>query len=146
MKRTKAEIKLLSLLRFKVLCFLVFRTRLFYFLRIRRSFRVYDDQQAVLGNEYSTERLLRGWPHKRILLLIRPLVAIEGVNRDSSVLSIGCRFEADLLYLCGHGFDPRKVLNPTPQALPGTRRILQQDGRRILEPVQRAVECTRHAP
>ena len=59
--------------------------------------------------DYSTKRVILGRPNNRILRLIRPLVSIAKVNGNSKIVSIGCRYETDLLYLCAYGCDPRKV-------------------------------------
>ncbi len=59
--------------------------------------------------DYSTKRVIRGRPNNRILRLIRPLASIDKINGNSKIVSIGCRYETDLLYLCAYGYDPRKV-------------------------------------
>ncbi|MGQ0550169.1 MAG: methyltransferase domain-containing protein [Armatimonadota bacterium] len=67
-----------------------------------------SDQQGVIRPEYSLEMLERGVTSDRPLKLIRPLSVIDGIDKTSArVLSVGCRFETELLYLLGYGF--RKV-------------------------------------
>ena len=84
---------------------LVFRSRLIYYVYLSRSIRVCPDQQAVISSEYSSHMLKRGVTSDRPLRLIRPLSVIDKLDKASaSVLSIGCRFETELLYLRGYGF------------------------------------------
>lgn len=109
MKRTKLEAAVLRLFKLHFFTRLVFRLRFFWLARIRRKLRVYEDESGVLAGDYSLGQLKAGRPATRILDLIRPLVSIDKVTSKSSIVSIGCRFEADLLYLCGYGFDPRRV-------------------------------------
>ncbi len=109
MKRWRVEICLFRLLQLKFICRLVFAIRFFYFTKIKRSLRVHNDEGDVLALEYSTKRVRLGRPNNRILRLIRPLVSIDKINGNSKIVSIGCRYETDLLYLCAYGCDPRKV-------------------------------------
>lgn len=87
----------------------VFATRFLYLARIRRAVRASADNAAVIGDEHSMRMLLRGKTSNRPLRLIRPLSVIDVVSKDARVLSVGCRFETELLYLVGHGFSPRNV-------------------------------------
>lgn len=97
--------RLLSLLRVEAVNRIVFRIRFVYFVYLRRSVRVSSDQQGVIRPEYSIEMLKRGVTSDRPLKLIRPLSVIDGIDTVSAcVLSVGCRFETELLYLLGYGF------------------------------------------
>jgi SAM-dependent methyltransferase len=109
MKRSRVEICLLRLLQLRLLCLLVFKIRFFYCTKIKRTLRIHTDEREVMAMDYSTKRVIRGRPNNRILRLIRPLASIDKVNGNSSIVSIGCRYETDLLYLCAYGCDPRKV-------------------------------------
>jgi SAM-dependent methyltransferase len=109
MKRLRVEICLLRLLQFKSICRLVFKIRYIYFTKIKRSLRFHPDEREVMAKDYSIRRVLLASPNNRILHLIRPLVSIDKINGSSRIVSIGCRYETDLLYLCAYGCDPRKV-------------------------------------
>lgn len=99
---------LLSLLRVEAINRIIFRIRFIYFVHVRRRVRVSADQRSVISPEYSIDMLKRAITSDRPLRLIRPLSVIDGIDRASvRVLSVGCRFETELLYLLGYGF--RKV-------------------------------------
>lgn len=100
--------RLLSLLRVEAVNRIVFRVRFIYFVYLRRRVRVSTDRQGVIRPEYSIHMFKRAVTSDRPLRLIRPLSVIDGIDPASAgVLSVGCRFETELLYLLGHGF--RKV-------------------------------------
>jgi len=81
----------------------VFLLRLFYFQRLRRSFRTTDTEKAfpvtVQHNLKSLRKRLN-----RMLLLISPLSVLEKVDSGSRILVIGPRNEWDLLLLHKSGF------------------------------------------
>ena len=87
----------------------VFKLRFLWFVRVRRRVRMFENDRAVIANDYSRRMLLAGRTSDRPLRLIRPLAAIDAARRDSEVLSVGCRFETELLYLVGHGFEPARI-------------------------------------
>ena len=87
----------------------VTRARFVYSTRIRRRLRVYDDEHGVVGHDYSTRSFSFNRPRPRILKLIRPLSVIESLNADSKILVIGCRFESDMFYLMGYGFQRENI-------------------------------------
>ena len=97
------------MLQLRFVCRLVFKIRFLYFTKIKRSLRIYEDEREVLAMDVSTRRVILGRPNNRILRLIRPLVSIDKIDGNSRIVSIGCRYETDLLYLCAYGCDPRKV-------------------------------------
>lgn len=100
--------RLLSLLRVEAVNRIVFRVRFIYFVYLRRRVRVSADRQGVIQPEYSIHMFKRAVTSDRPLRLIRPLSVIDGIDPASAaVLSVGCRFETELLYLLGYGF--RKV-------------------------------------
>ncbi len=89
---------------------LVFQLRFFWFVRVRRSVRTHQAEDHVLAANYSVEMLLKGRTSHRPLRLIRPLSVLDHVDKATArVLSIGCRFETELLYLIGHGFDSARI-------------------------------------
>lgn len=89
---------------------LVFRLRFFWYVRVLRRVRTYGAEDHVLAAKYSVKMLLEGRTSHRPLRLVRPLSVLDHVDRRSArVLSIGCRFETELLYLVGHGFEPGNV-------------------------------------
>lgn len=97
--------RLLTLLRVEAVNRIVFRIRFIYFVYLGRRIRVSPDQQGVIRPEYSIDMLRRAITSDRPLRLIRPLSVIDGVKPASAeVLSVGCRFETELLYLLGYGF------------------------------------------
>jgi SAM-dependent methyltransferase len=96
---------MLDLLKVESINRLAFRLRFFFYVRIRRQVRVYSDERAVINQAYSNLMLQRGVTSDRPLRLIRPLSVIDGIDkRRAKVLSIGCRYETELLYLIGYGF------------------------------------------
>lgn len=107
--RRNVRRSLASLLRLEPVNRLVLRLRFQYYVRIRRRLRVHGDEQAVIMHEYSQRQLMQRRGEERPLRLIRPLASIEYVNKNGHVLSIGCRFEAELLYLVGYGFRADRV-------------------------------------
>jgi SAM-dependent methyltransferase len=93
-----------GLLRSEYINRLVFKIRFLYFVYIRRQIQVYENDSSVIANKYSTDMLKRGVTSNRPLKFIRPLSVIEAVNKNGNTLSIGCRFETELLYLAAYGF------------------------------------------
>ncbi len=98
-----------SLLRSEYVNKVVFKIRFLYFVYIRNQIRVFEDDKSVVANKYSTDMLKRGITSNRPLKFIRPLSVIEAVNKNGKTLSIGCRFETELLYLAAYGFDPQGI-------------------------------------
>jgi len=96
-------------LRVKPINNAVFWLRFFWYARIKRQVRSFQDESSVRAHGYSMDKIVLGRPTDRILRLIRPLASIDALNEESTVLSIGCRFETDLLYLVSYGFQPDKV-------------------------------------
>jgi SAM-dependent methyltransferase len=88
---------------------IVFKIRFLYFVYIKRDIRVFENESSVIANKYSTDMLKRGVTSNRPLKFIRPLSVIEAVNKKGKTLSIGCRFETELLYLVGYGFAPEGI-------------------------------------
>lgn len=109
MAYSRFKLRLYRFLRVKPICNFVFRIRFIWFSKILRRLDCYQDEGAVIGQDYSKERVIKGRPSDRILRLIHPLSAIDKMTVESTVLAIGCRFETDLLYLAAYGFDPNKV-------------------------------------
>lgn len=96
---------LYSFLKVEAVNRLIFRLRFLYFVTLRRRIRVAEDQRGVIRPDYSMAMLERGATSDRPLKLIRPLSVIDMAPRSAaSVLSVGCRFETELLYLLGYGF------------------------------------------
>ena len=88
---------------------LVFRARFLWFVRVKRQVRTHTDLEAVEGHDYSVDMLLKGRTSDRPLNLVRPLATLVPARDQATVLSIGCRFETELLYLVGHGFAARNI-------------------------------------
>jgi SAM-dependent methyltransferase len=109
MSPSRWRLRLARFLRVKPICNAVFWLRFFWYARLKRQVRAYQDESGVRAHDYSMDKIQLGRPTDRILRLIRPLASIDALNEDSSVLSIGCRFETDLLYLVGYGFRPDRV-------------------------------------
>lgn len=109
MSQRRWLLRLNRFLRVKPVCNLVFKLRFLYHAKLWGNLRCHGDEKAVMGQDYSVKRVVRGRPSDRILRLIQPLAAIDKMTPDSRVLAIGCRFETDMLYLCGYGFDPRNI-------------------------------------
>lgn len=98
-----------GLLRSEYINFLIFKLRFFYFVYIKRNIKVYENEKFVIANMYSTDMLRKGKTSNRPLKFIRPLSVIEAVNKKGKTLSIGCRFETELLFLTGYGFNPKGI-------------------------------------
>lgn len=104
------KLRLARFLRVKPINVLVFSIRFFYFTKIKKNIRIYSEDGHVLMHDYSQDKVLLGKPTDRILRLMQPLVVIDKLDHDKSrILSIGCRFEGDMLYLMGFGFDPKNL-------------------------------------
>lgn len=99
---------LYSLMRVPVLNRIVFSARFFYYVRIRNNLRVYADDSATFLPEYSKKMLLKGRTSDRPLSLIMPLASIPGIE-EARVLSVGSRYETELLYLLGYGFRSDRI-------------------------------------
>jgi SAM-dependent methyltransferase len=98
----------------------VARLRLWYFTRLRRSFRTFNAQAAAANTVTHNIGGMTDLSVRRSLVLIRPLTAamsivpanarIERPNfKDVDVLSIGPRTEGELLNLVAHGFEPSRI-------------------------------------
>lgn len=88
----------------------VFQVRFFWFVRVLRRVHAYESEDHVMAAKYSIDMLLEGRTSHRPLRLIRPLSVLDHVDVSSAkVLSIGCRFETELLYLVAHGFKKANV-------------------------------------
>jgi hypothetical protein len=87
---------------------LLFYLRFLYYVRLQRRLVVHKDPSATYDPEYSRRMLLRGQTSDRPLSLIRPLSVIPGVV-TRRVLSVGTRYETELLYLVGYGFEADRV-------------------------------------
>ena len=86
---------------------IVFKLRFFWYVDIMKRLDVYSDGSDVLAPKYSVEMLKKGRTSDRPLQLIRPLSVL--LNKSARILSIGCRFETELLYLVGYGFHAKNV-------------------------------------
>jgi SAM-dependent methyltransferase len=96
-------------MRVKAVCNLVFQARYFYFIKIRKTLRSFDSEFGVAGRDHNERAIRHGRPSDRILRLILPLSVIDRMTPESKILSIGCRYETDLLYLAAYGFDPKNI-------------------------------------
>jgi len=101
--------RIFQFLRVKSVNDLVFRVRLFYFLHLRKRFEIASDLASVIDVKYSKEMLKKGKTSHRPLKLIAPLVAIDMVNESTKILSVGPRFETELLYLLAYGFKKSNI-------------------------------------
>jgi len=107
MSRWKLRIN--RLLRVKPICYAVFDIRFFYYMRIKRALRSYENNLGVAERKHNEVGITHGRPSDRILKLILPLSVIDGMGPDSKVLAIGCRYETDLLYLAAYGFSTENI-------------------------------------
>lgn len=109
MSRSRWKMRLYRFLRVKFIAESVWYLRYFWFVRMRRQLRSYDEKTGVILDDYSHDSLLTNRPSERILKLIMPLTMIESLQPESRVLSIGCRYEYDMLLLCAYGFRSENV-------------------------------------
>jgi SAM-dependent methyltransferase len=108
-KRSRLRRHLLSFLQVEALNYIVFRLRFFYFIHLKRNLKIYGNENSVRAHKYSIDMLKAGKTSNRPLQLIRPLSVIQATRKEGSVLSIGSRFETELLFLMGYGFNPHKI-------------------------------------
>lgn len=99
---------LLYFLRVPIVNRFIFTMRFFYFVRLRNRLITYQDTSLTYNPNYSKIMLMKGKTSDRPLHLIRPLTSIPGIE-SSRVLSVGSRYETELLYLVGYGFDPDQI-------------------------------------
>lgn len=109
------------------------KIRMFYFVKIKKSLRIWDGERVnhavINGSEQALEYNLSGLHDldgERGLRIIRPLSVVEtlrplskahivsggfGIDYvcDASVLTIGPRTEGEIFALAGYGFDIRKI-------------------------------------
>jgi hypothetical protein len=86
----------------------IFALRFFYYVRVRNRLVTNPDDSATFDPVYSKKMLLQGNTSDRPLSLIRPLSSIPHVEKGR-VLSVGSRYETELLYLVGYGFDSKRI-------------------------------------
>jgi len=103
------KLRLYRFLRVKFIAEWVWFVRYFWFVHIRRQLRSFDEKTGVILHDYSHTSLLANRPSERILKLIMPLTMIETLTADSKILSIGCRYEWDMLLMCAYGFRAENV-------------------------------------
>lgn len=103
------KVNTFEFLKVNSVCSFVYKARFLYYMKVKRNLRCHDDTSRVLGHDYSLKAMLRGKTNHRMVKLIRPLTVIDRLTPDSRILCIGCRFETELLYLVGYGFDPRNI-------------------------------------
>ena len=99
---------LLYFLRVPIVNRFIFTMRFFYFVRLRNRLITYQDTSLTYNPNYSKIMLMEGETSDRPLHLIRPLASIPSIE-SSRVLSVGSRYETELLYLVGYGFDPDQI-------------------------------------
>ena len=87
----------------------VFKLRFFWFVYVLKRMKVFTEEDSVLAPNYSLDMLKKGTTSDRPLRLIRPLSVIDQLSKSARVLSVGCRFETELLYLVGYGFRADRV-------------------------------------
>ena len=82
--------------------------RIFYFVRIRRTLKTLDSNEAF---DVTVKHNLNGLKmcNNRMDLLIRPVSVIETLNKNCKILVIGPRNENDLFSLLAHGFAWRNI-------------------------------------
>ncbi len=96
---------LATFLRIPTINWLVFKIRFMYFVHLRRRLRSLADQAGVDRHDYSVKMLRNGVTSNRPLRLILPLSSIDAIDKSSArTLSVGCRFETELLYLWAYGY------------------------------------------
>lgn len=102
----KIQKRLWRFCRIKPICYAVNKFRFLYFNRFKRlKVNIHKDLKSVLAHDYSLKNVLNSRPSDRILRLILPLTSIGSLTNNSTILSIGCRHETDMIYLCSYGFD-----------------------------------------
>lgn len=100
-----------DLLKHKTYRKIIGRLRLFYFLTIRRKFKTLDSEFAFDVTIKHNLKSLKAFGGSRMDIIIRTLSIIETLDKNSKILIIGPRNEADLLGLIGYGFRNIKGLD-----------------------------------
>lgn len=108
-KPSRWKLRFNRFLRVKFIAEWVWFVRYFWFVRVRRQLRSFDEKSGVILHDYSVDSLLANRPSERILKLIMPLTMIDTLTPDSRILSIGCRYEYDMLLMCAYGFRAENV-------------------------------------
>jgi len=98
-----------NLLKIPSIRVLVGRVRLWYYLTLKKRWKVVDSQYAFDVTVKHNLKLLRDFSNPRMDLLIKPLSALEFLDQNSSVLVIGPRNETDLLWLLANGFQRSRI-------------------------------------
>jgi SAM-dependent methyltransferase len=88
---------------------IVFKLRFFWYVYILKRINTYRDEASVLAPNYSLDMLKKGVTSDRPLRLIRPMSVVDHLGKSAKILSVGCRFETELLYLVGYGWEPGNV-------------------------------------
>lgn len=100
-----------QLLMVEIIRYLVAWIRYIYFAKILGRLKTYQNATDGVSENTISHNLrgLKDFAVVRSLQLIRPLAAIEAVDRDSDFLVIGPRSEGELLNVIAHDFSSHKV-------------------------------------
>ena len=108
-KKTIVKLTNVNLLIEPNIRFLVTYIRAIYFLKIKRSLKTLESEDAIGKTViHNLKSILPS--NNRIGLLLYPLSVIESLNKDSKILIIGPRNENDLFFLRGLGFHKKNIV------------------------------------
>lgn len=88
---------------------LVVLLRIFYFIKIRNNLQTLSSDDAF---DVTVEHNLKGLAYlnnNRMDILIKPISALEFLDKNSRILVIGPRNEGDIFKLIGHGFQGKYI-------------------------------------
>jgi hypothetical protein len=89
---------------------IVGRLRLFYYLKILKSFKTVDSDDAIDMTVKHNLKALSAFGLTRMNKLIKPLSVLENLSKESKILVIGPRNEEDILNLIGNGFERKNII------------------------------------
>lgn len=100
--------RLLTIFRFR---YIIAKARYFYFIK-RLGLKTFGETSESISKNtisHNVSGIKKDLATERSPILLLPLSVIETLDKDSDILSIGCRTEGELLYLLGLGFDRQKI-------------------------------------
>lgn len=97
------------LLRSSKLRSLIGKTRLYWYVKLRKKLNTQNSNSAFPATIKHNLRSLADFSSSRMFLLLDPLCVIETLEKQAKILVIGCRNELDLLILFSKGFSTKHV-------------------------------------
>jgi hypothetical protein len=99
-----------QLLLVREIRWLVGKIRFYFFTKLSYKVKTLESKDAIDHTIKHNLKSLATFGGIRMNKLIRPLSAMENVDRNARILVIGPRNEDDILSLIGHGFNPKNII------------------------------------